>query len=141
MYTLLFFSDIKCQFFKQKKKCVLVSRSFKNFHVHMYICPHFFRYNVAHNFKCKMTTNATTNCVKYLLHRGMNFSDILVSNPTVSVRKLCSPRPKLGKHAACQTEMSHTSSEDWFAELWDELNLPITDVDTFLSEILHDLTN
>jgi len=107
----------------------------------MYICPHFFRYNVAHNFKCKMTTNATTNCVKYLLHRGMNFSDILVLNPTVSVRKLCSPRPKLGKHAACQTEMSHTSSEDWFAELWDELNLPITDVDTFLSEILHDLTN
>jgi len=36
---------------------------------------------------------------------------------------------------------THTSSEDWFAELWDELHLPITDLDTFLSEIIQDLTN
>ena len=112
-----------------------------NLYVHMYICSHFFRYNVVQNFKCKMTTNATTNCVKYLLNRGTNFSDILVSNPTVSVRKLCSPLLKIGKHVACQTELSNISSEDWFAGLWDELNLPITDLDTFLSEILQDLTN
>jgi len=83
-----------------------------------------------------MTTNATTNCVKYLLHQGMHFSETLMSNPTVSVRKWCSPRLKFGKHVACQTEISHTSSEDWFAELWDELHLPTTDLDTFLSEII-----
>jgi len=88
-----------------------------------------------------MTTNATINCVKYLMHRGTNLSDILVSTPTVSVRKLCSPRLQLGKHVASQTEISHTSPEDWFAELWDELHLPITDLDTFLLEILQNLTN
>jgi len=145
MYTLSFFSDIKCQFIKQVIKlkilCFLVSRSFENFYVHMYICCHFLRYNVEHNFKRKMTTNGTTNCVKYLLHQGMHFFETPMSNPTVSVRKLCSPRLKFGKHVACQTEISHTSSEDWFAELWDELHLPITDLDTFLSEIIQDLTN
>ena len=88
-----------------------------------------------------MATNATTNCVKYLLHQGMNFSEILVSNPTVSVRNLCSSRLKLWKHVACQTEISHINSEDWFAEPWDELNLPTTHLDTFLSEIIQDLTN
>jgi len=45
-----------------------------------------------------MTTKATTNCVKYLLNRGLNFSDISVSNPAVSVRKFCFPSLKIGKH-------------------------------------------
>jgi len=75
------------------------------------------------------------------MHRGTNLSDILVSTPTVSVRKLCSPRLLLGKHVACQTEISHTSPEDWFAELCDELNLSINDLEIFLSEIIQDLIN
>jgi len=88
-----------------------------------------------------MTTNATINCVKYLMHRGANLSDILVSTPTVSVRKLCSPPLQLGKHVAWQTEISHTTPEDWFAELCDELNVPILDLDIILSENIQDLTN
>ena len=88
-----------------------------------------------------MTTKTTINCVKYLLNQGMNISDILVSNPTVSMRTLCLPRLKIGKYVACQAETSNTSSEDWIVELWDELNLTTTDLDTFLPEILQDLTN
>ena len=61
-----------------------------------------------------MTTKTTLNCVKYLLNHGMKFSDILASNPTVSMRTLCSPRLTLGKHVACHTETSNTSSVDWF---------------------------
>jgi len=88
-----------------------------------------------------MTTKATSNCVKHLMHQGAILSDILVSTPTVSVTKLCSPLLKIGKDVACQTEISHTTPEDCFAEVCEDLNIPTFDFDILLSEIIQDLTN
>jgi len=83
------------------------------------LCAHIYllsssQVQLSTNFQCIMTTKTTLNCVKSLLNHEMKFSDILVSNPTVSMRTLCSPRLKLRKHVACHTETSNTSSEDWF---------------------------
>jgi len=88
-----------------------------------------------------MTTKATINCVEHLWRQGVNLSDIRVSTPTVSLRKMCSPLLKIGKDVACQTEISHTTTEDLFAELHDELNMSTLDLDIILSEIIQDLTN
>jgi len=46
-----------------------------------------------------------------------------------------------GKDVACQTDTPNTSSENCFAELWNELNLTTIDLDIYLPEILQDLTN
>jgi len=88
-----------------------------------------------------MTTNATINCVEYLWRQGVHLSDIRISTPTVSLRKMRSSLLKIGKDVACQTETSHTTTEDLFAELCDELNMSTLDLDIILSEIIQDLTN
>jgi len=87
-----------------------------------------------------MTTNATINCVEYLWRQGVKFSDIRISIPTVSLRKIHSSLLKIGKDVACQTDTSHTTTEDFFTELCDELNMSTRDFDIILSEIIQDLT-
>jgi len=88
-----------------------------------------------------MTTVATENCVTYLATQGMNISDILVSKPTVPMRSLCLTNFKIGKDVACQTDTSNTSSEDWFEEFLEEMDLTETVLDTCLTEVIKDLKN
>jgi len=88
-----------------------------------------------------MTTNASINCVEHLWRQGVHLSDIRISTPTVSLRKIQSSLTKIGKSVACQTEISHTTTEDLFTELCDELHMSTLDLDIILSEIIQDLTN
>jgi len=88
-----------------------------------------------------MTCNANINCVEYLWRQGVKLSDIRISTPTLSLRKIRSSLFKIGKDAACQTEIPHTTTEASFAELCDALNMSTLDLDIILSEIIQDLTN
>jgi len=88
-----------------------------------------------------MTCNATINCVEYLWRQGVKLSEIRIYTPTISLRKIRSSLLKIGKDATCQTEIPHTSTEDLFAELCDELNMSTLDLDIILSEIIQDLTD
>jgi len=88
-----------------------------------------------------MTCNATINCVEYLWRQGVKLSDIRISTPTISLRKIRSSLFKIGKDAAGQTEIPHTTTGDTFAELCEELNMSTLDLDIILSDIIQDLTN
>ena len=76
-----------------------------------------------------MTSIATENCVAYLVIQGINISDIVISKPTVPMRTLCLTSFKIGKDVDCQTDTSNTSSEDWFEEFLEEMDLTETVLD------------
>jgi len=88
-----------------------------------------------------MTCNATIKWVEYLWRQGVKLSDIRISTPSVSLRKLCSSFSKIGKDAACQTDIPQTTTEELFTELCYELNMSTTDFDIIPSEIIRDLHN
>ena len=86
-----------------------------------------------------MTCNTTINCVEQLWRQGVKLSDIRISTPSIALRKLRSSLSKTGKDAACQTDMPQTTTDDLFKELCEELNMSTLDLDTILSETIHDL--
>jgi len=88
-----------------------------------------------------MTCNTTINCVKCLLRQGVKLSDIRISTPRIALGKLRSSNSKIGKDAACQTNIPQTTTEDLFTEVCDELNMSTIDFDIILSEIIRDLSN
>jgi len=88
-----------------------------------------------------MTCNTTINCVEHLWRQGVKLSDIRISTPSIALRKLRSSLSKIGKDAACQTDIPQTTTEELFTELCDELNMSTIDFDIILSEIIRDLPN
>ena len=88
-----------------------------------------------------MTYSTTINCEKQLWRQGVKLSDIRISTPSVSLRKIRSSLSKIGKDVACQTDIPQTTTEESFTELCDELNMSTTDLDIILSEIIRDLHN
>jgi len=88
-----------------------------------------------------MTTNATLNCVEHLWRQGVTLSDIRISAPNITLTKIQSSFRKIGKNAACQTDIPQNTIEESFTALWNELNMSPTDFDIILSEIIRDLHN
>jgi len=88
-----------------------------------------------------MTCNTTINCVEYLLRQGVKLSDIRISTPSIALRKLRSSISKIGRDAACQTDIPQPTTEDLFTEFCDALNMSTIDFDIILSEIIRDLSN
>ena len=88
-----------------------------------------------------MTTNATLNCVEHLWRQGVTLSDIRISAPNITLRKIQSPLRKIGKNTACQTDIPQNTIEDSFTALCNELNMAPTDFDIILSEIIRYLHN
>jgi len=88
-----------------------------------------------------MTCNTTINCVEHLWRQGVKLSDIRIATPSIALRKLRSSISKIGKDAACQTDIPQTTTEDLFTELCNELNMSTIDFDIILSEIIRDLSN
>ena len=88
-----------------------------------------------------MTCSTTVGCVERLWRQGVKLSDIRLSTPRIALGKLRSSISKMGKDAACQTDIPQTTPEDLFTELCDELNMSTIDFDIILSEIIRDLAN
>jgi len=88
-----------------------------------------------------MTTNATLNCVEHLWRQGVTLSDIRISAPNITLTKIQSSLRKIGKNTACQTDITHNTTEDSFTTLCDELNMSTMDFDIIISEIIRDLHN
>ena len=88
-----------------------------------------------------MTYSTTINCGKQLWRQGVKLSDIRISTPRIALGKLRSSNSKIGKDAACQTNIPQTTTEALFTEVCDELNMSTIDFDIILSEIIRDLSN
>jgi len=88
-----------------------------------------------------MTTNATLNCVEHLWRQGVTLSNIRISAPNITLRKVQSPLHKIGKNTACQTDITQNTIEDSFTALCNELNMSPMDFDIIISEIIRDLHN
>ena len=88
-----------------------------------------------------MTTNATLNCVEHLWRQRVTLSDIRISTPNITLRKIQSSLRKIGKNTACQTDIPQKIIEESFTALYNELNMSPIDFDIILSEIIRDLHN
>jgi len=87
-----------------------------------------------------MTCNATIKCVEYLWRQGVQLSDIRISTPILSLRKIRSSRFIIGTEAACQTPIPYPTPEDPIEELYSDLNMSAVDLDNLLSKLIQDLT-
>jgi len=74
-----------------------------------------------------MTVKATGNCVTNLMAKGINAADIAVLDPTVTLHSF-------RIYCAGQVETPSSSSENWFEEFLECMNVTETELDTLLAE-------
>ena len=74
-----------------------------------------------------MTIKATGNCVTSLMVKGINAANIVVLDPTVTLQSL-------RIYCAGQVETPSSSSENWFEELLECMDVTETELDTLLAE-------
>ena len=74
-----------------------------------------------------MTVKATGNCVTSLMVKGINAADIVVLDPTVTLQSL-------RIYCAGQVETPSSSSENWFEEFLECMDVTETQLDTLLAE-------
>jgi len=75
----------------------------------------------------KTTVKATGNCVTSLMAKGKKAADIVVVDPTVTLQSLRISR-------GGQVETPSTSSENWFEEFLECMDVTETELDTLLAE-------
>jgi len=79
-----------------------------------------------------MLVKATEKCVKSLMADGINVTNIVVLNPTVTLDTV--DLQSLRINCACQVDTSSSSSENWFQSFLECMDVTEAELDTMLTE-------
>ena len=81
-----------------------------------------------------MTLKATESCVQSLMDNGVNVADVMVRTPKVILDAFDLSSLKVGIDFAHQADTSSTSSESWFGEFLEHMDVTETELDILLAE-------
>ena len=79
-----------------------------------------------------MLVKATQNCVKSLMAKGINTTNIVVLTPTVTLDTFYLQSPRID--CACQVDTLSSSSENWFESLLESMDVTEAELDAILTE-------
>jgi len=80
----------------------------------------------------KMSVKVTKNCIKSLVAKGVDASDIVVLTPTVSLNT--DYLQSLPKNGTSHTELTSSSAENWFVSFLECIEITEAELETMAME-------